>query len=112
MLANWFVSALALLIVSAVVPGISLSDFRAALIAAAVIGFVNAVIRPLFIILTLPFTILTFGLFIFVINAMLLLFASWISPGFHVSGFASAFVGSIVLSLVTTVFNWMIRSTR
>ena len=111
-LANWLVSAISLLIVSAIVPGIVLADLRAALIAAFVVGLVNAVLRPIFIILTLPFTILTFGLFIFVINALLLLFAGWISPGFQVAGFTSALLGSIVLSVVSTVFNWILKSSR
>jgi putative membrane protein len=111
-LANWLVSALSLLIVSSIVPGIVLADFASALLAAVIIGFVNAVLRPVFILLTLPFTILTFGLFIFVVNALLLLFAGWLSPGFQVSGFGSALVGSILLSVVSTVFNWIIRSPR
>ncbi len=104
MLLNWVLSALAVWIVSRVVPGISVSGIREALIAALVIGFINATIGALLKILTFPLTLVTLGLFWFVINALMLELASaLLSPGFHVRGFFAAFVGAIVLSVVNLV---------
>ena len=101
LLLNWILSALAVWIVSKVVPGISVSGPVAALIAALVIGFINATVGALLKILTFPLTLLTLGLFWFVINALMLELASaLLAPGFQVRGFFAAFVGAIVLSLV------------
>ena len=101
MLLNWVLSALAVWIVSRVVPGISVSGPVAALIAALVIGFINATIGLLLKILTFPLTLLTLGLFWLVINALMLELASaLLAPGFQVRGFLAAFIGAIVLSLV------------
>ena len=106
-LLNWFLSALAVWIVSRVVPGIYVSGLLAALIAALVIGFINATIGLLLKILTFPLTLLTLGLFWFVINALMLEFASALVPGFQVRGFFAAFVGAIVLSLVNMLLKWL-----
>lgn len=100
---RWFVNALSLYIVANVIPGIAVRDFGAALVAAVVIGLVNALIKPVLVVLTLPITILTLGLFTFVINALLLKLAGSVTPGFTVASFGSAFVGSIVLSIVSTI---------
>jgi putative membrane protein len=107
MLLNWILSALAVWIVSRVVPGIYVSGLAAALIAALVIGFINATIGLLLKILTFPLTLLTLGLFWFVINALMLEFASALVPGFQVRGFFAAFVGAIVLSLVNMLLKWL-----
>ena len=104
---NWILSALAVWIVSRVVPGIYVSGPVAALIAALVIGFINATIGLLLKILTFPLTLLTLGLFWFVINALMLEFASALVPGFQVRGFFAAFVGAIVLSLVNMLLKWL-----
>jgi putative membrane protein len=109
-LANWVLSALALFIVSKVVPGIRLADFWSALIAVAVIGLVNALIKPLLFILTLPITIITLGLFTLVINALMFLLASTFTPGFKVDGFMAALLGSLVFSIITTLLNTLVRS--
>ena len=106
-LLNWFLSALAVWIVSRVVPGIYVNGLLAALIAALVIGFINATIGLLLKILTFPLTLLTLGLFWFVINALMLEFASALVPGFQVRGFFAAFVGAIVLSLVNMLLKWL-----
>src|SRR5258708_34954148 len=106
-LLNWILSALAVWIVSRVVPGIYVSGPLAALIAALVIGFINATIGLLLKILTFPLTLLTLGLFWFVINALMLEFASALVPGFQVRGFFAAFVGAIVLSLVNMLLKWL-----
>jgi putative membrane protein len=109
MLLNWVLSALAVWIVSRVVPGIYVSGPLAALIAALVIGFINATVGVVLKILTFPLTLVTLGLFWLVINALMLKFASALVPGFQVRGFFAAFVGAIVLSLVNMVLKWLVR---
>ena len=110
MLLNWVLSALAVWIVSRVVPGISVSGPMAALIAALVIGFINATIGLLLKILTFPLTLVTLGFFWLVINALMLELASaLLAPGFQVHGFFAAFVGAIVLSLVNMILKWLVH---
>ncbi|HKH98402.1 MAG TPA: phage holin family protein [Candidatus Sulfotelmatobacter sp.] len=104
LLLNWVLSAVAVWIVAQLGIGISVRGAAAALIAALVIGFINATIGFVLKILTFPLTLVTLGLFWFVINALMLELASAVlSPGFHVNGFLAAFVGAIVLSLVNMV---------
>jgi putative membrane protein len=112
LLLNWVLSALAVWIVSHVVPGIRVSGPMAALIAALAIGFINATVGALLKILTFPLTLLTLGLFWFVINAAMLKLASVLVPGFEVHGFFAAFVGAIVLSLVSSLLHWLIMPRR
>lgn len=108
-LLNWVLSALAVWIVSRIVPGIYVSGPVAALIAALAIGFVNATIGLVLKILTFPLTLATLGLFWFVINALMLKFASALVPGFVVRSFGAAFIGAILLSLVNMVLKWMVN---
>jgi putative membrane protein len=108
LLLNWVLSALAVWIVSRVVPGIYVSGPIAALIAALVIGFVNATLGLVLKVLTFPLTLITLGLFWFVINALMLKFASALVPGFVVQGFGAAFIGAIVLSLVNMLLKWLV----
>jgi putative membrane protein len=96
----WLINALALLTVAYVMPGIEIASFWTAMVAAVVLGLVNAVIRPILILLTLPATILTLGLFIFVINGLLFWFVGSNLQGFTVSGFWPAFFGALVYSIV------------
>src|SRR6201987_6278665 len=112
MLIHWVLTALAIWIVSRFVPGFSVSGPVAALIAAVVIGFVNAALGVFLKIITFPLTILTLGLFWLVINALMIELASAIVPGFHVSGFGAAFWGAIVLSLVNMALKWLILPER
>lgn len=108
LLLNWVLSALAVWIVARVVPGIYVSGPVAALIAALVIGFINATVGLLLKILTFPLTLVTLGLFWFVINALMLELASaLLSPGFRVRGFLAAFIGAIVLSLANMMLKWL-----
>ena len=109
MLLNWAVSALAVWLVSQVVPGFYVRGVVAALLAALVIGFVNATIGLLLKVITLPLTILTLGLFWFVINALMLKLAAVFVPGFEIRGFWAAFVGAIVLSVVNMVLKWLVK---
>ncbi|MBE9233235.1 phage holin family protein [Cuspidothrix issatschenkoi LEGE 03284] len=110
-LLTWLGTALALLITSKIVPGIIINGFVAALVAAVVIGLVNAIIRPILQILTFPITLISLGLFSFVINALTLWLASAITPGsgFYIQGFIPAFLGSIVLSIVSGIINQIVN---
>jgi putative membrane protein len=113
MLLHWVLSALAVWIMSRVVPGIYVSGPVAALIAALVIGFINATIGLVLKILTFPLTLVTLGLFWLVINALMLELASaLLAPGFQVRGFFAAFVGTIVLSLVNLLLKGIVMPSR
>jgi putative membrane protein len=112
LLLNWVLSALAVWIVSQVVPGIYVHGPVSALIAALVIGFINATLGLVIKVVTFPITLLTLGLFWFVINAAMLKLASALVPGFEVRGFAAAFIGAVVLSLVNWVLHWLIMPRR
>ena len=97
----WVVNAVALLVVAYLMPSIQVASFATALIAALILGLVNAVIRPVLVLLTLPATILTLGLFIFVINGLLFWFVGSFIQGFVVGGFWAGVLGAIVYSLVS-----------
>jgi putative membrane protein len=113
LLLNWILSALAVWIVSRIVPGIYVSGFVEALIAALVIGFINATIGALLKVITFPLTLLTLGLFWLIINALMLKLASaLLSPGFQVRTFTAAFLGAIVLSLVNMLLKWLVNPPR
>ena len=112
LLLNWVLSALAVWIVSRLVHGFVVHGAAAALIAALVIGFVNATLGLFLKIITFPLTLLTFGLFWVVINAAMLELASTIVPGFEVHGFGAAFIGAIVLSLVNMFLRWLVEPRR
>ncbi|HVP48698.1 MAG TPA: phage holin family protein [Bryobacteraceae bacterium] len=112
LLLNWLLSALAVWVVSRIVPGIYVKSAVTALLAALVIGFVNSTIGLLVKVLTFPLTLLTLGLFWFIINAAMLKFASVLVPGFEVHGFLAAFLGAIVLSVVSAILHWLLMPGR
>jgi putative membrane protein len=112
LIARWIVNAAALLLVAYIYPGVHVESFTAALFAALVLGLVNAVIRPLLVILTLPVTLLTLGLFLFVINALCFWLATELVPGFSVGGFGAALLGSILYSFLTLVTSWLLFPPR
>ena len=95
---KWLLSASALLAVAYLYDGVALQSFRAALIAALVIGLFNMVLRPVLVLLTLPVTIVTLGLFLFVINALMFWSAAGVLEGFYVRGFGAALLGSLIYS--------------
>lgn len=97
------INALAIYVAAAVVPGIALRGPGAALVAGLVLGIVNAVARPVLVLLTLPLTVLTLGLFLLVLNAVCLWLASVLVPGFEVVGFTAAFLGALLVSAVSWV---------
>ena len=107
-LAHWGVTALALWLTSFIFQGISFSSKKSLLISALLLGFVNAVIRPVVIILTIPLTLVTFGLFLLVINAVMMLLVSALVPGFRISGFWTAFFASILVTLISIFVSMLI----
>jgi putative membrane protein len=100
-LVRWIVLSLAVWAAAAIVPGIGYDSGESLLAAALVLGVLNAFVKPILGILSLPFIVVTLGLFLLVINALLLLLAAWLVPGFHVAGFGSAVGGSLVISVVS-----------
>jgi putative membrane protein len=112
LLLRWLLNAAALMLVAYLYPGVAVDSLGAAILAAIVLGLVNAVVRPILVVLTLPVTILTLGLFIFVINALLFWFVAKIVGGFHVDGFWAAFVGSILYSILTLLTSWIVFGRR
>ena len=100
---HWVVSALAILVTAYVLTGVSVDGMLAALVLAVVLGAINAFLRPLLIVLTLPISVMTLGLFVLVINALLVLLASYIVPGFVVASFWWALLFGIVLAIVSYV---------
>lgn len=107
LLLHWLLSALALLITSSLVPGFEVSGLGSALIASVVIGLLNATVGLILKIVTFPISILTLGLFLLVINAIMILVASALVPGFRVRGFGPAFIGAIVLALLGVLFRYL-----
>ena len=112
LLVRWLINALSLLVVANIVPGFELHGFGAALIAAVVFGIVNATLGLVLKVITFPLTILSFGLFLIVINAIMLKMAASVTPGFAVHTWTAAFLGAIVLSLVSAFLNWLIKDRR
>jgi len=108
LIVNWFLSAFSLIIVAHVVSGFQVRSFGTALVAALVIGFINSTLGLLLKVLTLPLTIVTFGVFLFVINALILRLTSGLVSGFYVESFGPAFIGAIVLAVVTTVLRHLV----
>lgn len=104
---KWLALALAIMFAGWVIPGITVSNFVSALIAAAAIALVNLFIKPVLVFLTLPINILTLGLFILVINALLFLFVAYLVPGIDVDGFWSAFLGALILSILSIGISWL-----
>ncbi len=111
-LVHWFLCAIAVWLVSQIVPGFHVASLGSALVAAVVIGLVNATIGLVLKIVTLPLTVLTLGLFWLIINGLMLLLASQFVPGFIVMGFVPAFIGAIVLSLVNGILKYLFLSDK
>lgn len=100
---TWVIAAIALSITALIVPGVEIANLQAAAFAAIVMGLVNAIVKPILTILTLPLTLLTLGLFLLVVNAISLSLVGFMTPGLTIEGFWPALFGSIVLSLVSGV---------
>lgn len=102
-LAHWGITALSLWLTSFIFHGISFANKKSLFLSALLLGFANAVIRPIIIILTIPLTLITFGLFLLVINALMMLLVSALVPGFRISGFWTAFFASIVVTVLSLI---------
>ena len=102
---RWLLLAAALLLVAYMYSGVTIQSFGSAMIAALVLGLLNTLLRPVLVLLTLPVTLLTLGLFLFVINALMFYFAASMLEGFHVAGFGAALIGSLLYSLCGMVID-------
>jgi len=105
LLVHWLLSALALIVTAKFIPGFDIANFTSALVAALVIGLLNATLGIVLKILTIPFSILTLGIFLLVINALMILLASSLVKGFHVHGFLPAFLGAIILAVLGVIID-------
>ena len=105
LLVRWLLLAAALLLVAYLYPGVSVTSFGMAMVAALVLGLLNTIVRPLLVLLTLPVTLITLGLFLFVINALMFWAAASVLAGFQVDGFVAALVGSLIYSLCGMVID-------
>ncbi len=109
---TWLLTAVSLVITAKIVPGILIENFTAAMIAVVMMGLVNAIVKPILTLLTLPLTVLTLGLFLFVVNAISLSLVAYLTPGVTVAGFWPALFGAIVLSLVSGLLTKFVPSNR
>ncbi len=109
---TWFLSAISLWITAYIVPGLTIASWQAAAVGVVVLGLVNAIVKPILILFTLPLTLITFGLFLLVINAISLSLVGYFTPGFTVGGFIPALLGSIVLSLVSSAIDKVMAQTN
>lgn len=103
------VNVVALFAVVRFIPGISVAGFGNLVVSSLVLGFLNAVLRPIISFFSLPVTILTIGLFTFVVNGVVFALAAWIVPGFSVTGFGSAMLGALVFSVISCILNLIVR---
>ena len=106
---KWLLSACALLLIAYLYSGVQVASFGSALLAALVIGLLNTVLRPVLVVLTIPVTLITLGLFLFVINALMFWAASGQLSGFHVSGFGAALLGSLMYSALGLLIHQALR---
>jgi putative membrane protein len=106
---RWAVTSVAIGVAASIIPGIQVDGVWSALVAALLLGFVNATLRPILLILTLPLTVLTLGLFALVVNGAMLALVAGLVKGVHVSGFGSAVLGAFVVSLVGGLLSWLLR---
>jgi putative membrane protein len=110
--ARLVLNGLAIIIAAWLLPGIHISSPLSALLAGVILGFVNAVVRPVLFLLTLPLTLLTLGLFIFVLNAICFGLTAWLVPGFSIDGFFSAVFGALLVSVVSWILNGLVVGPR
>lgn len=106
---RWVLNALALFLTAQVIDGIELRGFAAALVAALVLGVINAVIRPIIVVLTLPINFFTLGLFTLVINGFMLYIVAGVVDGFDVMGFWPAIIGALVLTIFSSILSWLVK---
>ncbi len=110
MILRLILTTLAILLVTKVYSGIEVDSITTAVIAAVVLGLINTIVRPVIVFLTLPLTMLTLGLFLLIINALMLYLAAWLVNGFNVGGFWDALIASFIISVVVALLNGLVRS--
>lgn len=106
------ITGAAVMVVVKILPWVEVSDPSALIVTALLLGIFNSILRPLLIILTLPINILSFGLFIFIINGLILYLIAFLVPGFEISSFGAAVLASLLISITAGTINWMIRDKR
>lgn len=111
-LVRWLTSALVILTAAYLLPGVHVQSFMTALVIAVVLGIINAILRPILIILTLPITIITFGLFLLIINALLVMFTTYIVPGFRVDSFWWALLFGLIVSVFNAFVSMLSKSSK
>lgn len=109
-LLHWLISALILMGTAYLLPGFEIRSFGSALLAAAVIGCANILVKPILVLLTLPITILSLGLFLWVINALILKMCAALTPGFAVASWGAAFLGALVIAVLSSLTYWLLAS--
>lgn len=109
LISRLLINIIALLVVSYIVPGFIIKDLKTAVIAAVVIGLINTFVKPILKLITLPLTILTLGIFSIILNVLMLMLAASLTPGFHIDGFITALIASIVLSLVSSFLQMLTK---
>lgn len=112
LLTRWLVIAVAILLSSTILPGIRVDSLTTAILAAAVLGILNAFLRPVLLILTLPLTIVSLGIFAFVLNALMLLLVDYFVSGLEIDGFGWAFLGALIISMVSWIANRFINPSE
>jgi putative membrane protein len=112
LLLSWLVNAVALMALPLLVPGVSVESLYAALLVALVLGLVNTLVRPVLVLLTLPVTLVTLGLFLLVINGLLFWFVASFVKGFAVTGFWTAVLGALAYSVISTLLAWLLVPSR
>ena len=110
LITRWLLTALALILTTKIVPGIQVANITTLFVASLVLGLLNAIVRPILIFFTLPLTIVTLGLFILIINGFTFWLAAHFVPGFHVNNFLAALLGAIVVSLLSFLFSFFIKT--
>ena len=110
LLLRLLVNAVAFYLIARYVPGFHVASFTAAIIAALIFGIVNAIVRPLVLLITLPLTILTLGIFVLIVNALMMWLTASIAPGFRVDGFTPAFIGALVMMIVSFLTTQLFKS--
>lgn len=111
-LVRWIISALVILVVAYLLPGVHVQSFMTALVIAIILGVINVILRPILIILTLPITIVTFGLFLLVINALLIMLTTYIVPGFRVDSFWWALFFGLIVAIFNAVVSTIFKSSK
>ena len=104
-LVTWLITAIGLVLTAQIIPGIQIENFWIAIIAAVVMGLINAFVRPILVFFTLPLTFLTLGLFLLIVNAISFSLVGYFTPGFQIGGFLDALFGSIILSCIVWIIN-------